>query len=79
MQASCLECFLFDPFHFPQVVVLYAVFFYLRYAVSYRNLEDIMAARSAQVDHATLNSWLVKYSPDIAKTAQVTKQPETDS
>jgi putative transposase len=64
----------FKGCHYPKDVILYAVFFYVRYAVSYRDLEEIMAERGVQVDHATLNRWVVKYSPDIAKTAQVRKQ-----
>ncbi|MCM2442249.1 IS6 family transposase [Agrobacterium vitis] len=50
-------------------VILYAVFFYVRYAVSYRDLEEIMAERGVKVDHATLNRWFVKYSPLIAREA----------
>jgi putative transposase len=38
-------------------VILYAVFFHARYAVSFRDLEEIMAERGIQVDHATLNGW----------------------
>jgi putative transposase len=34
---------------------LYAVFFYVRYGVSYRDLEEIMEERGVNVDHATLN------------------------
>lgn len=34
-----------------------------------------MAERGVQVDHATLNRWVVKYSPDIAKMVQARKQP----
>jgi putative transposase len=45
------------------------VFFYVRYAVSYRDLEEIMAERGVNVDHATLNRWVVKYSPLIAREA----------
>ncbi|MEY9381716.1 transposase-like protein [Rhizobium leguminosarum] len=40
--------------------------FLVRYAVSYRDLEEIMAERGVTVDHATLNRWVVKYSPLIA-------------
>lgn len=65
----------FKGSHYPKDVILYAVFFYVRYAVSYRDLEEIMAERGVLVDHATLNRWVVKYSPSIAKTAQQKKQP----
>lgn len=55
---------------YPKDVILYAVFFYVRYAVSYRDLEEIMEERGVEVDHATLNRWVVKYSPIIASQAQ---------
>lgn len=63
----------FKGSHYPKSVILYAVFFYVRYAVSYRDLEEIMAERGVKVDHATLNRWVIKYSPDIAKSAQQRK------
>ena len=47
----------FKGSHYSRSVILYAVFFYVRYAVSHRDLEEIMAERGAEVDHATLNRW----------------------
>lgn len=38
-----------------------------------------MAERGVNVDHATLNRWVVKYTPTIAKTAQLRKQPTGQS
>ena len=38
-----------------------------------------MAERGAQVNYATLNRWVVKYSPDIAKAAQTRKQSTAGS
>ena len=61
--------------HFPKSVILYAVFFYVRYGVSYRDLEEIMAERGVEIDHATLNRWVVKFSPLIAANAQARKRP----
>jgi putative transposase len=60
----------FKGSHYPKDVILYAVFFYVRYAVSCRNLEEIMAERGVNLDHATLNRWVVKYSPLIALRAK---------
>ncbi|TQM89760.1 IS6 family transposase [Roseinatronobacter monicus] len=65
----------FKGAHYPKSVVLFAVFFYLRYPVSYRDLEEIMQERGVDVDHATLNRWVVKYSPLIAAKAQAKKRP----
>ena len=60
--------------HYPRSVILYAVFFYVRYAVSYRDLEEIMAERGVEVDHATLNRWVIKFSPLIAMEAHKRKR-----
>lgn len=65
--------------HFPKSVILYAVFFYVRYSVSYRDLEEIMAERGVEIDHATLNRWVVKFSPLIAARAQARKKPTSIS
>lgn len=44
--------------HFPKSVIHYAVFFYVCYLGSYRDLPEIMAERGVDVDHATLNRWV---------------------
>jgi putative transposase len=49
----------FKGAQYPKSVILFAVFFYVRHAVSYRDLEEIMAERGVTVDHATLNRWVV--------------------
>ena len=64
----------FKGAHYPKAVIVHAVFFYVRYAVSYRDLEEILAERGVSVDHATLNRWVVKYSPLIAAKAQAKKR-----
>jgi len=64
----------FKGAHFPKDVILYAVFFYVRYGVSYRDLEEIMEERGVKVDHATLNRWVVDYSPSIAAQAKKCKR-----
>ncbi|MDP5220175.1 IS6 family transposase [Ruegeria sp. 2205SS24-7] len=63
----------FKGAHYPQSVILFAIYFYVRYGVSYRDLEEIMAERGVSVDHATLNRWVVKYSPLAARAAQKRK------
>jgi putative transposase len=52
----------FKGAQYPKDVILYAVFFYvrLRYGVSYRDLEEIMAERGVPVDHSTLNRWVIR-------------------
>ncbi|MEP3331160.1 IS6 family transposase [Sedimentitalea sp.] len=65
----------FKGSQYPKNVILYAVFFYVRYAVSYRDLEEIMAERGVEVDHASLNRWVLKYAPLIAANVQARKRP----
>ncbi|POZ49704.1 IS6 family transposase [Methylovulum psychrotolerans] len=43
----------FKGAHYPKDVILHTVFFYVRYGVSYRDLEEILAERGVAVDHAT--------------------------
>src|SRR5450631_2231135 len=64
----------FKGVHFPKEVILYAVFFYVRYGVSYRDLEEILDERGVQVDHATLNRWVINYSPLISAEAKKSKR-----
>lgn len=65
--------------HFPKSVILHAVFFYVRYAVSYRDLEEILTERGVTVDHATLNRWVVKFAPLIADRVRARKRPTASS
>jgi transposase-like protein len=59
----------FKDVHFPKEAILYAVFFYLRYPGFYRDLEEIMEERGVDVDHGTLNRWVVKFAPLMAAQA----------
>jgi putative transposase len=69
----------FKGAQFPKPVILYAVFLYVRYAVSCRDLEEIMSERGVRVDHATLNRWVVRYAPLIAAEARARKRPTASS
>ena len=69
----------FKGAYYPESVIMYAVFFYVRFGVSYRDLEEIMAERGVSVDHATLNRRVVKYSPEVARVAQKRKAKTANS
>ena len=64
----------FSGAQFPKDVILYAVFFYVRYGVSYRDVEEIFAERNVKVDHSTLNRWVIKYSSSLALAAKKNKR-----
>jgi len=69
----------FKGAQFPRPVILDAVLFYVRYAVSYRDLEEMLAERGVVVDHATLNRWIVRSKPVIAARDPARKRPTARS
>ena len=52
---------------------------YLKYALNYRNLEEIMAERGIKVDHTTIMRWVHQYSPEIEKKVLRHLRPTNDS
>jgi putative transposase len=52
----------FKGSHFPKCIVLQAVYWYLRYALSYRDIEELMIERGVNIDHSTVQRWVVKYT-----------------
>jgi transposase, IS6 family len=53
----------FKGAHFPQDIILMGVRWYVAYPLSYRHVEELMQERGVLVDHATIQRWVVKYSP----------------
>ena len=53
----------FKGAHFPQDIILMGVRWYVAYPLSYRHVEELMEERGVPVDHATIQRWVVKYSP----------------
>jgi len=51
-------------------VILLAVRWYLRYALSYRDLEEFLAERGIDVDHVTLFRWVQQFTPDLIDAAR---------
>jgi putative transposase len=49
--------------HFQKEIILLVVRWYLAYSLSYRDLEEMMAERNIEVDHSTINRWVIKYAP----------------
>lgn len=49
--------------HFQRDMILQCVRWYLAYALSYRDLEEIMKERGFCVDHSTIQRWVSHYSP----------------
>jgi IS6 family transposase len=54
---------LFRGRHFQEEIIVLCLRWYLRYPLSYRNLEEMMAERGLSVDHSTIARWVLYYSP----------------
>src|SRR4051794_17193159 len=47
--------------HFEATLIVQAVSWYLRYALSYRDIEELFLERGLEVDHSTINRWVLAY------------------
>jgi putative transposase len=51
--------------HFKKEIILMLVRWYLAYPLSYREIEELALERGLEVDHSTINRWVIKYSPQL--------------
>ncbi|WP_081470381.1 IS6 family transposase [Photobacterium profundum] len=65
--------------HFPSEIILQSVRYYLSYKLSYREIEEVLAERGINVDHSTLNRWVIKYAPLLEHRARGRKKPVASS
>src|ERR1700710_1369828 len=61
--------------HFEATLIVQAVSWYLRYPLSYRDIEELFLERGLEVDHSTLNRWVQAYAPLIEKRLRHFRQP----
>ena len=54
--------------HLQRDMILQSMRWYLAYALSYRDIEEMMAERGFSVDHSTINRWVLQYSPQLDAT-----------
>ena len=55
---------LFKRRHFEAEIIVLCVRWYLRFGLSFRNLEEMMAERNLSVDHVTIWRWVQRYAPE---------------
>src|SRR5437016_2308331 len=52
---------------FPPVVIQHAIWLYLRFTLSYRDVEELLAERGLDISYETVRSWVLKFGPAIAR------------
>src|SRR4249919_2184178 len=65
----------FKGAHFPQEIILMGVRWYVAYPLSSRQVEELMAERGVELDHATIHRWVIKYSPLLEEAFHRRKRP----
>jgi transposase-like protein len=60
----------FAGFRFPPDVIVLAVGWYLRFGLSYRDVEELLAERGVEVDHVTVYRWVLRFTPLLADAAR---------
>ena len=60
----------FAGFRFPSDVIVLAVRWYLRFGLSYRDVEELLAERGVEVDHVTVYRWVQRFTPLLAEAAR---------
>src|SRR5262249_24405116 len=52
---------------FPPVVVQHAIWLYLRFTLSYRDVEELLAERGLDISYETVRSWVLKFGRLVAR------------
>jgi len=63
----------FVGFRFPVEVIVAAVRWYLRFNLSYRDVEELLVERGVEVDHVSVFRWVQRFAPLLADAARVAR------
>ena len=69
-QRSILPRSAFAGFRFPADVIVLAVRWYLRFGLSYRDVEELLTERGVEADHVTVYRWVLRFAPLLAEAAR---------
>ena len=72
-------CGLFKWRQFEPEVILLAVGWYLRFSLSYRDVEELLAERGLRADHVTVWRWVQRYGPEMEQRLRRQLKPTNDS
>ena len=57
----------FARHQFPPEIIRHAVWLYVRFTLSYRDIEDLLAERGLDVSYETVRRWVLKFGPLFAR------------
>src|SRR5579872_2147783 len=72
-----METLSYSGYRFPPAVIQHAVWLYLRFTLSFRNVEDLLAERGITVSHETIRRWVAYFGPIYARRLRVRRPAPT--
>ena len=63
---------------FPSIVIQHAVWLYLRFTLSYRDVEELLAERGLDISYESVRSWVLKFGPMIARRLRQVRPRPSD-
>lgn len=70
---------MFKHHRYPKTIILQAVYFKLRFTLSYRDVEELLSIRGIEVDHSTIQRWVYKFTPMIEANMHRRKRKVSNS
>ena len=61
----------FARHQFPPAIIRHAVWLYVRFTLSYRDVEDLLAERGLDISYETVRRWVLKFGPLFARNFAV--------
>ena len=63
---------------FPPPIIQHAIWLYLRFTLSYRDVEELLAERSLEVSYETVRRWVLKFGPGFARRLRRSRPRPSD-
>ena len=70
---------MFKHHRYPKAIILQAVYFKLKFTLSYRDVEELLSIRGVKVDHSTIQRWVYKFTPMMEANMHRRKRQVSDS
>jgi transposase-like protein len=68
----------YRPHRFPAEVIQHAIWLYLRFTLSYRDVEELLAERGLDISYETVRRWMLKFGPAIARRLRQRRHRPSD-
>jgi putative transposase len=63
---------------FPHTIIQHAIWLYLRFTLSYRDVEELLAERGLDLSYETVRRWVLKFGPIIARNLRCQRARPSD-